>query len=362
MQGWMPADEDDEGYWQAILEQGEFAPSPTPPKQRQSKPGFTNSGMESSTRAPDQRLVTEGEETTGSPENTEGNRQDQWCWLRECFERGALLSGRVVGCNRGGLLVRLGDVIGFVPASQLAELPAHLGTNELAEELEAMVGRELSLRLIELDQERNRVILSERATIWPAGGIQSVLNSLQEGQRVRGRVRSLCDFGAFIDLGGIDGLVHISELSWQRIEHPRDVLRIGQEVELLVLNVDKEQRKVGLSLKRLEPDPWSTVEERYQVGALIQGTITNVVDFGAFVRIERGLEGLIHISELAEGNFLHPRNVVREGQTVTVRVLSVDGRNRRLALSLRRACTSEAVSIPAGEVQQRHVTGLQPFA
>jgi len=179
---------------------------------------------------------------------------------------------------------------------------------------------------------------------------------------VRGRVRSLCDFGAFIDLGGIDGLVHISELSWQRIEHPRDVLRIGQEVELLVLNVDKEQRKVGLSLKRLEPDPWSTVEERYQVGALIQGTITNVVDFGAFVRIERGLEGLIHISELAEGNFLHPRNVVREGQTVTVRVLSVDGRNRRLALSLRRACTSEAVSIPAGEVQQRHVTGLQPFA
>ncbi len=360
--GWVPAD--DEGYWQAILEQGEFAPSLPPPEQRHSYAKRRSPGGRTDANGyVAERDSAHGcDDGAGPPVDAAEYREEDWQWLQECYERGEVLSGYVIGCNRGGLLIRLQNVIGFVPASQLEELPAHLGTNGLVKELEVMVGRVLQLRLIELDRERNRVILSERATAWPPDGIESLLNGLEPGQKVRGRVRSLCEFGAFVDLGGIDGLVHISELSWQRIEHPRDVLQVGQEVELLVLNVDPAQRRVGLSLKRLAPDPWATVEERYHVGQVIQGTITNVVNFGAFVRIEKGLEGLIHVSELAEGNFLHPRNVVREGQVVTVRVLNIDGRNRRLGLSLRRACTAEPMAAPAGEVGQEQGAEQQAFA
>lgn len=362
--GWVSAYDEAEGYWQSILEQGEFAPSAPPPEKRYpyTRPRSADRRTESDGYSPDQSFVEAYEGATNSSVNADGYPEEDWRRLQQCHEKQEVLSGRVVGCNRGGLLVRLGEIIGFVPASQLEELPAHLGTDGLIEELEAMVGRELSLRLIELDGERNRIILSERATTWPVDGIQSLLEDLQEGHSVRGRVRSLCEFGAFVDLGGVDGLVHISELSWQRIEHPQDVLRVGQDVELLVLNVDPEQRRVGLSLKRLTPDPWSTVEERYQVGQLIGGRVTNVVDFGAFVRVEEGLEGLIHVSELAEGNFLHPRNVVQEGDRVTVRVLSVDGHSRRLGLSLRRACPAGATSIAARETRDAQMADQHPFA
>jgi small subunit ribosomal protein S1 len=150
-------------------------------------------------------------------------------------------------------------------------------------------------------------------------------------------VANLCSFGAFVDLGGVEGLVHVSELSWGRIDHPGDVLEPDQSVEVYVLNVDRERGRVGLSVKRLRPDPWQSVEQRYHVGQTVESVVTNVVDFGAFARVEEGLEGLIHISELAEGNFLHPRNVVQEGDVVTVRVLNIDSEKRRMGLSLRRA-------------------------
>jgi small subunit ribosomal protein S1 len=254
------------------------------------------------------------------------------------------LTGRVIGCNRGGLLVRVREIVGFVPASQLNHLPRRIGTLELRQELETMVGQDLALRLIELDQEKNRIIFSERATAWPTLGVEDRLARLGPGHVIEGRVRSVCDFGAFIDIGGIDGLIHISEMSWQRIDHPRQVVREGQDVQVMVLNVDREQRRVGLSLKRLHPDPWLDVDKRYEVGQLIEGVITNVVDFGAFTRIEDGLEGLIHISELAEGNFLHPRNVINEGDVVTVRILNIDGPNRRLGLSLRQVFNARAPS------------------
>jgi small subunit ribosomal protein S1 len=149
-------------------------------------------------------------------------------------------------------------------------------------------------------------------------------------------VTNLCSFGAFVDLGGVEGLIHISELSWGRVAHPSDTLHVGQEIEVFVLNVDRKQRRIGLSLKRLQPDPWSSVEERFEEGQLVQGEITNVVSFGAFARIEEGLEGLIHVSELAEGDYLDPRNVVKEGETVTVRIVNIDSANHRLGLSLRR--------------------------
>jgi small subunit ribosomal protein S1 len=162
-----------------------------------------------------------------------------------------------------------------------------------------------------------------------------ILSSLRPGDVRRGAVTNLTSFGAFVDLGGVEGLIHISELSWDRVRDPGDVLNPGQSVEVSVLGVNPEEGRVALSLKRLRPNPWREVDSRYQVGQLLDGTVTNVVSFGAFVRIEEGIEGLVHISELAEGSFLHPRNVVREGDIVRVRVLNVDPAKQRLGLSLR---------------------------
>jgi len=199
------------------------------------------------------------------------------------------------------------------------------------------IGQSLSLRVIELNPEQNRLILSERAARVEAGERAQILTRLNAGDRITGCVTNLCDFGAFVDLGGLEGLIHISELSWGRVGHPTDMLRRGQEIEVYVLSVDRENARIALSLKRLYPDPWKTVGERYQIGQIVTGTVTNVVDFGAFACIEEGLEGLIHVSELAEGHFLHPRNVVGEGQHIEARILSIDSDARRLGLSLRLA-------------------------
>jgi len=251
------------------------------------------------------------------------------------MENGDILELEVTGYNRGGLLVTLGGLRGFVPASQLLKPPRQADEEGRMAELASRVGEVLSLKIIELDRDRNRLILSERAANTEETQAEKLLAEICEGDIRRGRVTNLCSFGAFVDLGGIEGLIHISELSWGRVAHPSDVLKSGEEVEVYVLNVDRERRRIGLSLRRLKPDPWSTVEERYHVGQIVQGVITNVVSFGAFARLEEGLEGLIHISELAEGNFLHPRNVVKEGDVVTARIIHIDGKKHRLGLSLR---------------------------
>lgn len=348
----------DEEYWEALLQQGEFAPEVPSPLEGEGAPG-----SEAASTIPRPDLGAEAEYGAGPREGPteteeylltapEDRWEREWQRLEQMFARGEVFTARVIGCNKGGLLVRLGEIRGFVPASQLQELPSQLGTEGLREELEHRIGEELQLKLIELDRQRNRVICSERATAWDEAEIERRLAELSEGQVVKGYVRSLCDFGAFVDLGGIDGLVHISELSWRRVDHPRQVLQVGEEVEALVLNVDRTQRRIGLSLKRMKPDPWSLVQERYQVGQLVRAVITNVVDFGAFARVEEGVEGLIHISELAEGNFLHPRNVVQEGDVVLVRILNIDSANHRLGLSLRQAWEpnqGDMGDVPAGE-------------
>jgi len=201
--------------------------------------------------------------------------------------------------------------------------------------LQRLVGTRLQLKIIELDPEQRRFVLSERTSRLDEDRRQELLNTLSPGDICQGHVTNLCSFGAFVDLGGLDGLVHVSELSWGRVEHPRDVLEHDQPVEVYVLNVDRERGHVGLSIKRLQPDPWQSAEEHYQVDQVVKGVITHVVDFGAFTRVEEGLEGLIHVSELAEGNFIHPRNVVQEGDVVDVRILSIDSDQRRMGLSLR---------------------------
>jgi small subunit ribosomal protein S1 len=263
--------------------------------------------------------------------------QVEWAWqlAQKSWEDDEIFELEVMDYNRGGLLVHLHGLRAFVPASQLVDSPNHLEDEEREAELSGRVGKNLSLKIIDVDRDRNRLILSERAAISSEEREARLLAELCEGDIRRGRVTNLCSFGAFVDLGGVEGLIHVSEMSWGRVRHPDDVLEYGREVEVYVLNVDREAKKIGLSLKRLQPDPWTTVEERYQVGQLVEGTITNVVSFGAFTQVEEGLEGLIHISELAEGNFLHPRNVVKEGDVVTARILNIDSINHRLGLSLR---------------------------
>jgi small subunit ribosomal protein S1 len=259
-----------------------------------------------------------------------------WEAARNLYETDQPIELEAVGYNRGGLIVNFSSLRGFVPASHLVDVPSALPEDERKAALAQKVGQRLRLKVIEYDPVRGRIVFSERAAQAGPGSRQHVLQSLKPGDVVRGVITNVCDFGAFVDLGGLEGLVHVSEVSWNRVAHPRDVLLCNQEVDVSVISVDRAQGRVALSLKRLRPDPWATVEQRYAVGQLVEGSVTNVVNFGAFVCLEDGLEGLIHVSELAEGSFLHPRNVVREGERVRARVVSIDGQSRRLGLSLRR--------------------------
>ena len=306
----------DESYWAALLREGEQLSSP-PRHSHEWDHAFE--GL----------LADNGER------DTEQTRTD-WQIVERAYLEDQAVALTVIGYNRGGLLVEWNSLRGFVPASQLVDFPAVGEGAARRNELALRVGQTLMLRVIELDYEQNRLILSERAAQVRAGARANILDTLRRGDTCEGRVTNLCDFGAFVDLGGVEGLIHISELSWGRVGHPRDILARGETVTVYVMDVHRDQGRVALSLKRLLPDPWATVAQRYQVGQIIEGVITNVVDFGAFARVEEGLEGLIHVSELAEGNFLHPRNVVREGERVRARVLNIDGHSRRLGLSLRR--------------------------
>ncbi|MEP7286185.1 MAG: S1 RNA-binding domain-containing protein [Chloroflexota bacterium] len=314
----------DESYWSALLREGESAAGGS---QRQNDVTWDGFDMAASSTA-------ETHSETGDAD---------WQTARVVYEADHTVELAVVGYNRGGLLVEWNSLRGFVPASQLVSFPAGPDMQIRRVELSARIGQPLLLRVIELDQALNRLILSERAAQVGPGTRANVLDHLRPGDTAVGRVTNLCDFGAFVDLGGLEGLVHISELSWGRVGHPADMFTRGAEIRVYVMEVNRDQGRIALSVKRLQPDPWETVEKRYQVGQIVEGVITNVVDFGAFAGIEEGLEGLIHVSELAEGHFLHPRNVVQEGETVRARILNIDGRARRLGLSLRQF---EAASAP----------------
>ncbi len=289
-----------------------------------------------------------------SPEDKNGNvvlslaraqAERDWRDAQTLFESGEIFEGTVAGYNKGGLIVRMGKVRGFVPSSQIVSIKER-GAGE--EALAALVGQKLQLKIIEIDRTRNRLILSERAAMreWRKQHKEKLLSELQEGDIRKGEVISLCDFGAFVDLGGADGLIHLSELSWRRITHPSEVLKVGDEVEVYVLNVDRERKRIGLSLKRLESDPWGTIAQRYHVGQLVEGTITKLVKFGAFARIfDDDVEGLVHLSELSEQRIGHPKEVVQEGDVRTLRVIRIDSDQRRIGLSLKRVASSEYVDV-----------------
>jgi small subunit ribosomal protein S1 len=307
----------DEGYWNALLQEGEVA-------------------ADRGTPQPDDALWESLDPSQVTPGANHNGSQADWQQVEQVFNADTTIELRIIGYNRGGLLVEWNSLRGFIPASQLVDFPVMADNHQRRAALADRVGQKIKLRVIELDLEQNRLILSERAAQVQPGTRANVLNTMGEGDTCTGRVTNLCDFGVFVDLGGLEGLIHISELSWGRVNHPSDILKRGDTIEVYVMHVDQDQGRVALSLKRLHPDPWQTVHTRYRIGETVEGVITNVVDFGAFACIEEGLEGLIHVSELAEGHFLHPRNVVHEGDTVRARILNIDGRNRRLGLSLRR--------------------------
>src|SRR5215467_7013602 len=286
------------------------------------------------------------------PETSEGhavlslkraNTERQWRIAEEQYKNNELLKARVIDYNEGGLIVDVAGIRGFVPISQILNLKreevASGGDNqETAAKLQAMKEKELQLKIIEINRARNRLILSERlaAQEWRQKRREELLDELKPGEVRRSVVSNLANFGAFVDLGGADGLVHISQLAWSRVNHPSEVLKVGQTVEVQVLSVDKERKKIALSIKRAEVDPWTTVEQRYEVGQTVQGTITKIAPFGAFARIEDGVEGLIHLSELSAGQ-TDPKLASREGQEVTVRILRIEAERRRLGLSIRQA-------------------------
>ncbi|MBI3537545.1 MAG: S1 RNA-binding domain-containing protein [Chloroflexi bacterium] len=260
-----------------------------------------------------------------------------WTRAQASYESGQVLEATVSGHNRGGVLVELDDARGFVPASQLINLPRQLTDEQRLNALAQYVGQSLKLKVIELDRARNRLILSERVASPSISRADQILAELEPAQTRAGVIRNVTEFGAFIDLGGVEGLIHVSELAWQHVKHPREIVAPGQTVDVYILEVNRDQRRVACSLKRMLPNPWAQIAEKFRVGDLVDGVVTSVMDFGAFVRLAPGIEGLIHFSELANGNFLHPRDIVQDGQTLRVRVMSIDPERQRISLSLRRA-------------------------
>jgi small subunit ribosomal protein S1 len=283
------------------------------------------------------------------PETSEGhavlslkraNTERQWRIAEEQYKNGELLKAKVIDFNKGGLIVDVAGIRGFVPISQILnlrreEVAAGGENQETAAKLQSMKDKELQLKIIEINRARNRLILSERLAVqeWRQRRREELLDELKPGEVRKGIVSNLANFGAFVDLGGADGLVHISQLAWSRVNHPSEVLHVGQEVEVQVLSVDKDKKKIALSIKRAEVDPWTTVEQRYSPGQLVNGVVTKIAPFGAFARIEDGIEGLIHLSELTPG--IDPKSILYEGAQLQLRILRIDAERRRLGLSLR---------------------------
>ena len=256
-----------------------------------------------------------------------------WLHAQDLLESGEVLEAQVTGFNRGGIIVSFGHLRGFVPNSHLTSVPPGLRGKRLRQAKSELVGQTLSLVVIEADQQRRRLVLSGRAVGQRRR--QQLFEELKEGEVRTGIVRNLVDFGAFVDLGGVNGLVHISELDWKHVNHPSEVLSVSDEIEVYVLSVDRERERITLSRKRLLPDPWPSVTATLDEGKMVEGTITDVVSFGAFVEIGKGIEGLVHISEMPGGGATC--SDLKPGAPVSVRVLEIDEGERQIALRLQDA-------------------------
>jgi small subunit ribosomal protein S1 len=296
----------DESWWDSVLAEEERYSAPVPKSARVERPVKT-------------------EEIKKDPD---------WNEVRDLYHQDRIVDLQVTGYNRGGVLVEGDGIYGFVPYSHLVEMAAHPEKQNREDELDAYVGRTLRLKVIECAPEDGRVVFSERAALAEPGKRMELFSSLEPEQHITGTVTNITDFGVFIDLGGVEGLIHISELSWGRVAHPSQIVELGQEIEAQVLEISPERCRVALSLKRLQPNPWERANSDFAVGQTVPATVTNIVSYGAFARLEFGIEGLIHASEMSLGESETVRDVVSEGQEVQVRILHVDPEHQRMGLSL----------------------------
>jgi small subunit ribosomal protein S1 len=270
---------------------------------------------------------------------TRAMEEDDWNNAQELMKSKTTFEGEIEGYNKGGLIIQMGRLRGFVPASQISLSRRMSYKGDTPEQRwGGMVGQPISVRVIEVDRQRRRLILSEKAAMKESRESlkERLLDELEVGEERKGRVTSLADFGAFVNINGADGLVHLSEISWERIEHPSEVLQVGQEVQVKVISVDRDRRRIGLSLRQMQHDPWEDMVADFQVGQLVEGEITRLTKFGAFAKLNENLEGLIHISEISEKRIEHPKEVLAVGDIVTLRVIKVDTARRRIGLSMRK--------------------------
>ena len=304
----------DEGWWESVLAE-ERRHTPPRPLQGAAKP---------------KPVPLSKAETVPIAETSQTN----WVMLQELYAKDRIITMKVTGHNRGGLLVENEGLSGFVPFSHLIELAGREHETDRDLSLETYVGKTLSVKVIECVPEDGRVVFSERAALAEPGKRAELFHNLQAGSQVKGVVTNITDFGVFVDLGGVEGLIHISELSWGRVSHPNQIVKLGQEIVVQVLDISAERCRVALSLKRLTPNPWERATTEFPVGTNHDAIITSVLSYGAFARIEAGVEGLIHGSEMVLGPNQTPREVLVEGHAVRVRILHVDAAHQRMGLSM----------------------------
>jgi small subunit ribosomal protein S1 len=286
--------------------------------------------------------VLADEEAFASPQKTAlpkptppGLVSVDWKRVQEMFENDEVLNLQVYGYNRGGVLVQGESIQGFVPVSHLVDMPCNATEEERRQVLNDYVGRTLELKVIECEPSQERIVLSERAALAGQGRRRQLFNTLKPGEIVHGAVTNVTDFGVFVDLGGLEGLIHVSELSWGRVQHPSCILKVDQPVDALVLMISEENGRVALSLKRLQTNPWDVLTQNYQAGDVVAATITAIMRFGAFAKLSEGVEGLIHISTI----HMPPgrkdlESYLSVGQAVQVRILHIEAERRRLGLGL----------------------------
>lgn len=268
---------------------------------------------------------------------SQAQQTEDWKRAEELMNTDGVFEGVVADANRGGLIAPFGNLRGFVPASHVLDLPRGLNEDERKLRMMRLIGQTISLKVIEVNRKRRRLVFSQRDASQRNREARKevLLDQLREGETRKGVVSGLRDFGAFVDLGGADGLIHISELAWHRVNHPKEILKVGDEVDVYILRLDAEGKRIGLSLKRLQENPWAQVEDRYHVGQLVEGTVSRVAQFGAFISLDPGIEALLHTSQISDPPPEDPTLVVREGQKLVMRIISIEADKQRLGLSLK---------------------------
>lgn len=283
----------------------------------------------------------------------QARQNEDWKRAQQMMDDDALWTGQINDANKGGLMMPFGHLRGFIPASHVVDLPRGLKEEDRMAHLQTLIGSEMTVKVIEVNRKRRRLVFSQLDAEQEnrLARKQALLRELAEGSSRQGVVSGLCDFGAFVDLGGADGLIHISELAWHRVRHPSQIVNIGDQVEVYILNLDDEGRRIGLSLKRLKPNPWTLVDEMYHVGQLVEGLISRVESFGAFVSLEPGIEALLHISQISKNSQENSIRHLYEGQKLLLRIISIESKRQRLGLSLNEVAEAETAQWEARQME-----------